>query len=41
MGSRTEFIWDGKYKNGKKVLPVKIDISFQAIGSLIEEIEVA
>ena len=27
----TDLIWDGKHKDGKKVAPVKIALSFQTI----------
>ena len=28
----TELIWDGKYKDGKKVAPVRIQLPFQTVG---------
>lgn len=35
----TELIWDGKYKDGKKVGPVRIQLPFQIIEQLEPTIE--
>jgi len=32
----TELIWEGKYKNGKKVSPVRIALPFQTIETVNE-----
>jgi len=32
----TELIWDGKYKNGKKVAPVRIELPFQPVETVNE-----
>jgi hypothetical protein len=32
----TELIWDGKYKDGKKVAPVRIALPFQTIETVNE-----
>ena len=32
----TELIWDGKYKDGKKVGPVRIDLPFQTVETVNE-----
>ena len=32
----TELIWDGKYKDGKKVAPVRIALPFQTIETVSE-----
>jgi len=34
--SMTELIWDGKYKDGKKVAPVRISLPFQTIETVNE-----
>ncbi len=33
----TELIWDGKYKDGKKVSPVRIALPFQTIETVNEK----
>jgi hypothetical protein len=33
----TEFIWDGKYKDGKKVGPVRIALPFQTVDETAQE----
>lgn len=33
----TELIWDGKYKDGKKVSPVRIELPFQTIETVNEK----
>ena len=35
----TELIWDGKYKDGKKVSPVKIALPFQTIETVNESVQ--
>ena len=35
----TELIWDGKYKEGKKVAPVKIALPFQTIETVNESVQ--
>jgi len=35
----TELIWDGKYKDGKKVAPVRIPLPFQTIETVNESTE--
>ena len=35
----TELIWDGKYKNGKKIAPVRIALPFQTIETVNESVE--
>lgn len=35
----TELIWDGKYKDGKKVAPVKIVLPFQTIETVNESVQ--
>ncbi|MDR3244457.1 MAG: hypothetical protein LBT79_06870 [Elusimicrobiota bacterium] len=32
----TELIWEGKYKNGKRVSPIKIALPFQTIETINE-----
>jgi hypothetical protein len=32
----TELVWDGKYKDGKKVAPVRIALPFQTIETVNE-----
>ena len=32
----TELIWDGKYKDGKKVGPVRIELPFQTVETVNE-----
>jgi hypothetical protein len=32
----TELIWDGKYKDGKKVSPVRIELPFQTVETVNE-----
>ena len=32
----TELIWDGKYKDGKKVSPVRIALPFQTVETVNE-----
>src|SRR5258706_12540970 len=32
----TELIWDGKYKDGKKVAPVRIELPFQTVETVNE-----
>jgi len=36
----TELIWDGKYKDGKKVAPVRIPLPFQTIETVNESVQV-
>jgi adenine-specific DNA-methyltransferase len=35
----TELIWDGKYKDGKKVSPVRIALPFQTIETVNESVQ--
>ena len=36
----TEVVWDGKYKDGKKVAPVRIALPFQTIETVNESTQV-
>src|SRR5579871_747837 len=38
--SMTELIWDGKYKDGKRVVPVRVALPFQTIETVNESAQV-
>jgi len=35
----TELVWEGKYKDGKKVTPVRIALPFQTIETVNESVQ--
>jgi len=34
--ARTELIWDGKYKDGKRVAPLRVELPFQTVETVNE-----